>query len=132
VSRFVVALWTAAAADPDSERHETEFLRLAVAALAAGAAVTLFDLRPAGSRAAHAGTENERHLAALTDAGARLESSPVALRTALVGADSVLRLAPRLRAGAPALLRLTTSWLRTVSEHELVSTLSAAGQVVRV
>lgn len=131
MSRSVVALWTAVAADRGAAGDAAEFLRLALAALAAGAAVQLFDLRPASARAAPADADSEQSLAALVEGGARCATDPRDLRTALLGADSVLCLAAPDRAGAPPLLALTTSWLRTVAEHELVSALSVAGQVVR-
>jgi hypothetical protein len=131
--RSVVALWTAGppGAAGASARDEVEFVRLAVAALAAGASVRAFDLRPPEQRGALETDEAQRLVARLAESEAGVRQGALGLREALAACDTVLRLGAPGRTGRPAMFVVTPSWLRTTTERELLEALSAAGQVVR-
>lgn len=123
----VLALWIAADAAPAAT---AEFVRLALAARAAGRPVEVVDARPAP--AAPPPEEAQRHLDALAAAGAAPRGlGPAGLLEALRRCDSLLVLASPRRRGTPALLPVDATWLAATPPSAALDALAEAGQVVR-
>jgi hypothetical protein len=125
----VLALWLAH--DPSASAR-AEFLRILVAARAAGRPVTLLDLRlPGVADDPPLTSSDQRHLDALTRDGAALSAAlPHELSALLRSASSLLCLSSATRAGSPAVLTLDTELLAAISAPSLLAALRAAGQVV--
>ena len=128
----VLALFSASSAATPSA---TEFLRLLSGLAACGDAPVLLELGPGRHVLSAASSDAERYLDALSASGVvPSHDTAASLRSALLAASSVLRLADPARSGTPALLMLTDDWLSQPSrtDAEILSSVLSAGQVIRV